>query len=318
MNILITGITGFVGNNLSQKLSERGDKIWGTIRTTSGKSVKDLNSVQLIPVENIDGETNWPNSLQGIDTIVHLAARVHIMADSDDDPLAAYRQINVAGTLHLAKEAAAHGVKRFVYVSSIKVNGEERMKAYTERDIPAPQDPYGISKWEAEQALAKVAADTGLEIVIIRPPLVYGPGVKANFLRLLNLVQKNIPLPFGSLKNRRSMIFIGNLVSAIITCCDHQAAVNQTFLVSDNEDISVTELLQEMAIILKKKIFLLPIPPFLLNMAAFCFGKSAEAKRLTKPLIINCQKIRHTLSWFPPYNLEEGLRNTVKWYTKAF
>ena len=317
MNVFLTGINGFVGQQLSKELSLRGDRVFGVIRPCSSHTIEDISSVQLRPVANIDGKTNWTNILQGIDTVVHLAARVHIMADSESDPLVAYRQTNVEGTIHLAREAAAQGVRRFVYVSSIKVNGEERSKAYTEKDLPAPKDPYGQSKWEAEQALAKVARETGLEVVIIRPPLVYGPGVKANFLRLLGLVKRGIPLPFGSLHSLRSMIFVGNLVSALLACSDHPNATGQTFLVSDNEDLSVRELLQKIAKTLQVNLILLPIPPFFLHMAACCLGKSAKSRRLTQPLRINCQKIRTTLSWSPPYTLEEGLTKTIEWVSQA-
>jgi len=311
MNILISGINGFIGRHLCKSLSAAGHTILGTVRRPQYPIAPELAKARLIELGNIDGQTNWREHLQGVDVVIHLAARVHVMADQAANPLLEYRKTNVEGSVHLAQEAAACGVKRLIYLSSIKVNGEERPTPYSEKDTPAPQDPYGISKWEAEQALSDVAQESALEVVIIRPPLVYGPGVKANFLRLLKLSQTRLPLPLGSLNKPRSMIFIGNLISAINTTIEAPQAAGNTYLVSDNQDISPTKLLLKMAKAQGKKPRLLPCPPGLLQLMGRLLGRSAEIRRLTQPLTVDCQKIRSQLAWSPPFTLEEGLAQTV-------
>src|SRR3972149_1484082 len=226
-SVLITGANGFVGQALCKRMASNGWQIRGTVR--SAKQVASLPiGVQAEQIESITADTDWSNALAGVDAVVHLAARVHVMNDTVSDPLSAFRQINVAGTERLARMAATNGVKRFVYISSVKVNGEGCEKPFTEHNIPAPEDPYGVSKWEAEQVLHKVAKEAGLEVVILRPPLLYVPGVKANFLSLLKLIDRAIPLPLSSINNLRSLICVGNLVDAIITCITHPLAVGQT------------------------------------------------------------------------------------------
>lgn len=240
------------------------------------------------------------------------------MNDTATDPLSAFRQINVAGTERLARMAAINGVKRFVYVSSIKVNGEGCEKPFTEHDIPAPDDPYGVSKWEAEQTLHKVADDTGLEVVILRPPLVYGLEVKANFLSLLKLFDRAIPMPLSSINNLRSLICVENLVDAIITCITHPKAVGQTYLVSDGKDVSTPELIRRAAAALGRPARLFPFPPSLMRFVGKLFGKSDAVERLIGSLTIDSSKIRRELGWKPPYTMEQGLKETAEWFKEKF
>ena len=240
MNIAVTGATGFVGQALCSHLLAHDHAVVPVVRHASGLAGEVI-------VGNIDGATDWQPALSGCDAVVHLAARVHVMDDTAHDPLALYRATNTDGTLNLARQAAAAGVKRFVFISSIKVNGEGRDAPYRETDMPAPEDAYAISKWEAEQGLQQIAADTGLEVVILRPPLVYGPGVKANFLRLLQTVKRGWPLPLGAVRNRRSLLFLGNFVDAIRLCVEHPAAAGQTFLLDDGQAVSTPELIRAVA-----------------------------------------------------------------------
>jgi nucleoside-diphosphate-sugar epimerase len=226
------------------------------------------SGVEGVMVGDIGSETDWSEALDGIEGIVHLAARVHVMRESVVDPLAAFRDVNVAGTECLARQAAEAGVKRLVYLSSVKVHGEENDVPYSEEDTLLSQDPYGVSKYEAEEVLKKVAVETGLEIVILRPPLVYGLGVKANFLRLLKLIHKGIPLPLGLVRNRRSMVYLDNLVSGILACLEHHRAAGETFLVSDGEDVSTAELVQKMASAMGRRAVFLPVPVFMLKALA--------------------------------------------------
>jgi len=248
--------------------------------------------------------------LGGIDVLVHCAARVHVMHENTSDPLSEFRRVNVAGTLALARQAATAGVRRFIFLSSVKVNGEETVLSHSYRadDVPSPQDPYGISKLEAEQGLMKVAADTGMEVVIIRPPLVYGSGVKGNFASMMKLVEKGLPLPLGAIHNKRSLIGIDNLVDLIIRCIDHPAAANQVFLAGDGEDLSTTELLRGVANAMGKPARLIPVPAVLLQLGATLLGKKAMAQRLLGSLQVDISKTCEVLDWKPPYTVEEGLR----------
>jgi len=223
----VTGATGFVGKALGKRMVSNGWHVRGAVRSAE-QGANLPAGVEVIPIKSISADTDWSDALVGVNTVVHLAARVHVMNDTATDPLAAFRQVNVAGTERLAWMAATEGVKRFVYVSSVKVNGERCKTPFTEHNIPAPEDPYGVSKWEAEQVLYKVAEDTGLEVVILRPPLVYGPGVKANFLSLFKIVDRGIPLPLASINNHRSLIYLGNFVDAITTGINHPKAAGQT------------------------------------------------------------------------------------------
>lgn len=320
-NVLITGANGFIGRVLCTKMQVDGCHIRGTVRSLK-QAVSLPAGVEPLQIESIDHTTDWSDALNGVDTIVHLAARVHIMNDTASNPLDAFRQVNVYGTEHLARMAAQAGVKRFIYISSIKVNGEEtglrterqRLK-FSEKDDPAPQDPYGISKWETEQVLHKIAGDTGLEIVVLRLPLVYGPGVKANFLRLLKLTKLGLPLPIRSLHNQRSMIYLGNLVDAIMVCMEHPIAAGETFLVSDGQDVSMPDLILTISVAMGKKPRLLSFPPVLLDLLGKVTGKSAEVERMTGSLRVNSSKIRSMLDWNPPFTMEEGIRETVKWFS---
>lgn len=308
MTVAITGATGFVGSALSSKLIALGVKVIPIVRRTSG-----------LPGEIVTGDlgersaASCQRALSGCDAVVHLAARVHVMHDDDADPLSKFRKANVDGTLCLAREAAAAGVRRFVFISSIKVNGETTLlgRPFTADQTPAPSDPYGISKWEAEQRLRPLATETGMEVVIIRPVLVYGPGVKANFLHLMQWLHKGIPLPFGAIHNKRSLVALDNLVDLIVTCIDHPKAANQTFLVSDGEDVSTTELLRKMYRVLGRSARLLPIPARLLVMAATMVGKRAMAQRLCGSLQVDIGKTRELIGWKPTIDVDEGLRQTV-------
>jgi nucleoside-diphosphate-sugar epimerase len=248
--------------------------------------------------------------LPSVDVLIHAAARAHLMKDEVADPLAEYRRVNVEGTLNVARQAAAAGVKRFVFISSIKVNGEATVKgkAFHADDIPAPEDAYGLSKLEAEQSLVKLAAETGMELVIIRPPLVYGPGVKGNFASMIKLVGKELPLPLGAIHNKRSLVGIDNLVDLIIRCIDHPAAANQVFLAGDGEDLSTTELLRGVGRAMGKSARLIPVPAGLLQLGATVLGRKAMAQRLLGSLQVDISKTCELLNWKPPYTVEEGLR----------
>lgn len=321
--VLVTGVNGFVGQPLCKRLVSEGLKVVGTVRAKERTS-EVPSGVDAVPIGLIGPDTDWSKALDGIDTVVHLAARVHVMNDTVADPLAAFRQVNVAGTEKLARMAANVGVRRFIYISSIKVNGENtglrtegRGLSFSEEDAPAPQDLYGISKWEAEQTLNHIATETGLEVVILRPPLVYGPYVKANFLRLLKLTKLGLTLPFGGLCNQRSMIYVENLVDAIMTCLEHPEAAGETFFVSDGVDISTSQLIRMIASSMGKKPMFMPFPPILLNMLGKVTGKSAEVERLTGSLCMDSSKIRRILDWEPPFTMEEGIRETVRWFAES-
>ena len=317
MKVLVTGATGFVGRRLCERLTADGWQVRGTIRSTE-RSGTFPAGVEVVQIESIGAGTDWSDALAGVDTIVHLAARVHVMNDTSSDPLSAFRQVNVAGTERLARMAATNGVKRFIYISSVKVNGEDCEKPFTERDIPAPEDPYGVSKWEAEQVLHKVAEETGLEVVILRPPLVYDPGVKANFLSLFKIVDRGIPLPLKNINNSRSFIYLENLVDAILTCLTHPKAAGQTYLVSDCEDVSTPELIRRVAAALGRPARLFLFPPSLMRFAGKLFGKTDAVDRLVSSLIIDSSKIRKELGWKPPYTMEEGLKETGEWFKGRF
>ena len=270
-------------------------------------------SALTVCVGEITGSTDFAAVLGRFSTVVHLAARVHVMDDTADDPLAAFRAVNVDGSLNLARQAAAAGVKRFVFISSVKVNGEHTQPglAFTETDEPNPQDAYGLSKHEAEQGLRQLAANTGMEVVIIRPPLVYGPGVKANFAALLRAVQRGWPLPLGAVHNQRSLVALDNLVDFIVTCITHPQAANQTFLVSDGHDLSTTELVRGMARAAGVPARLLQIPVWALQAGAALLGKGDAVQRLCGNLQVDISKARHLLGWVPPISVEEGLRRVV-------
>ncbi len=315
-SVLITGVGGFIGRELCVRMLAEGWQVRGTFRSEIDVS-RLPRGVEAVSIASIDSDTKWDDALAGIDTVVHLAARVHVMDDSSLDPITEYRKVNVEGTKCLAIAAAKAGVKRFVFISSVKVNGEGRAAAYTEDDEEAPEDSYGVSKWEAEQELHKISDTTGIEVVILRPPLVYGPGVKANFLRLFKIVERGIPLPLSSIKNRRSFIYLGNLIDAIITCIVHPGAAGHTFLVGDEENISTPGLIRQIALAMEKPTLLFPIPPFLMRLTGKLLGKSAAIDRLLGSLTIDSTRVRKELEWKPPYKMEQGIRETAKWYQKT-
>lgn len=265
-------------------------------------------------VASMTADTSWRQALDGVDAVVHAAARVHVMSETVGDPLAEFRRVNVAGTLNLARQAASMGVKRFVFLSSIKANGESTQigKPFCADDVAAPQDPYGISKLEAEQGLMELAAKTGMEVVVIRPPLVYGPGVKANFMRMMQWLQRGIPLPLGAIHNKRSLVALDNLVDLITTCLCHPAAANQVFLAGDGEDVSTTELLQRMGQALGKPTRLIPVPVSLLKVGASLLRRPDMAQRLCGYLQVDISKALLLLGWNPPITLDEGLRRAAQ------
>ena len=309
MRILVTGANGFVGSALCETLQRRGFKVRKAVRS-GGQDPDTVN------VGSICGDTDWSGALRGCDVVVHLAARVHVMNDTEHDPLQAFRKVNVEGTLNLADMAAMSGVKRFVFISSIKVNGEGTAPGsrYNADDEAKPSDPYGVSKHEAEEALRRLAPGTGMEVVCIRPVLVYGPGVTANFLSMMRWLHRGVPLPLGSIDNSRSLVALENLIDLIVTCIDHRAAANQVFLVSDGEDVSTTELLRRLGIALGKPARLFPVPSRLLSFFARMVGKEAVAERLLSSLSVDIVKTRTLLNWEPPLGLDEGLRRTAQHY----
>lgn len=295
--ILVTGASGFIGKHLTNKLSKNNY----TVITVTRRSFPPISST-----------TNWFSILsKSIDTIIHLAARVHLMQDNATDPMAAYRETNTASTLNLAQQAADAGVRRFIFISSIKVNGEGLDIPYTEEMHPNPSDAYAVSKWEAEKGLLKIAQKTDMEIVILRPPLVYGDGVKANFLRMLQWINKGIPLPFGAIQNQRSLLYIGNLIDAIQICITHPSAANQTFLIGDSSPLSTSELIKKLAHYSHKPTRLFNIQPSVLRNTLALLGKKQEAKRLLSSLTLDNQHICNTLKWTPPFSTDEGLAQTV-------
>ena len=311
--VLVTGATGFIGRPLCARLLADGAcaraAVW---RDEPGANIQEGIVVSLI--DSIGPDTDWAQALSGIDTVIHLAARVHVMDEKAEDPLAAYRRVNVAGTERLARMTAAAGVKRLVYLSSVKVLGEETAESYTEKHKPAPQDPYGVSKLEAEEVLNKISVETGLEVVIIRPPLVYGPGVKANFLKLVRLFAKGLPLPLASVNNARSLVYLENLVDAIMLCAAHPKAAGRIFLVSDGEGVSTPELIRRIAAALGRPARLFAFSPGLIRFAGKLTGKSGAVDRLLGSLAVDDGKIRTELGWRPPYTMADGLKATAAWY----
>lgn len=308
MKILVTGANGFVGSSLCAELIKQEVTVLGATRE---KPTTD--SFTPVVIGNINNATNWTAALLGVDTVIHLAARVHVMEDKADNPLAEFRKVNVDATLNLARQAVETGVKRFIFVSSIKVNGEftQANKPFTASDTSCPQDAYGISKCEAEHGLLNLAKETGLEVVVIRPPLIYGGGVKANFASMMKAVRSGFPLPLGAINNKRSFVYVGNLISLILKCIHHPAAINQVFLVSDGNDLSTTELLKACAQSLGVKSRLLPIPQSFLEFVAQVFGKRELSQRLCGNLQVDITKTRQLLGWEPQFTVTEGLKDVV-------
>jgi nucleoside-diphosphate-sugar epimerase len=310
MKFMISGAGGFVGKALCAELLRRGQSVSAAVR--SGNSL--IENTEVIIIGAIDGETNWADALADVDVVIHLAARVHVMRENATDPLAEFLKVNLHGTSNLARQAASSGVKRLVYVSSIKVNGEQTSttQSFTELDEPSPQDFYSISKWQAEQALWRISQETGLEIVVVRPPLVYGSGVKGNFAQMLAVIAKHIPLPLAAVDNRRSLIYVKNLVDALIACATHPVAAGQTYLVCDGEDISTPDLLRQLGDAMGCPAHILPLPLSWLRMLGKLSGKSDQVERLLGSLQVDSGKIRRDLNWVPPYTLQQGLQATAE------
>lgn len=310
--ILVTGASGFVGRALLQRLIENTST--HIVAATRDVSKLENQRVDTVAVGDIGPRTNWHAALSRVDTVVHLAARVHKMHDRSMDPISEFRKVNVAATLQLARQAADVGARRFVYISSIKVNGEftQTGRPFRAEDTPAPVDPYGISKLEAELELRQLADTTGLQVVIVRPPLVYGPGVQANFRNMMVWLQQGLPLPFGAVNNKRSLIGLDNLCDLISACVLHPAAAGMTFLASDGEDISTTELLRRLGSALGKPARLIPLPQKFLLLALTVLGQRKVGQRLCSSLQVDITPTRTLLEWVPPVSLDEGLRRTAQ------
>lgn len=306
--VVLTGANGFVGRHLADTLMCRGFDFLALSRVSC---TADYPSLTIESLGNVDA---MKAALSGYSVVIHTAARAHVMQDSVSDPIDEYRRVNTQITLDLAKAAVAAGVRRFIFISSIKVHGEATAlgSPYRASDTLMPDDPYGMSKLEAEQGLMKLAGETGLEVVIIRPPLVYGPGVKGNFASLIKLMSKGLPLPLGAIDNKRSLVGIDNLVDLIIRCVDHPAAANQVFLAGDGEDLSTTGLLRGVAEAIGRPAHLIPVPAALLSLGATLLGKRAVAQRLLGSLQVDISKARELLGWEPPMSVKEGLRRCVR------
>ena len=310
MTVLVTGSNGFVGTALCAKLRSDGTDVCAAVRSLDVAPP----GCRGVEIGGISLQTDWRAALRGVGHVVHLAARVHVMRDTSSSPLAEFRRVNAEGTVNLARQAAAAGVKRFVFLSSIKVNGEytEIGRPFGPDDAPDPKDPYGVSKYEAEELLRKVGEETGMEVVIIRPPLVYGPGVRANFQQMMRWLARGLPLPLaGIVENRRSLVALDNLVDFIVTCLRHPAAANQRFLVSDGEDLSTAMLLRRIGRAQGKPARLFHMPSFMLKLGAACVGGNDVYRRLCGSLQVDISKARALLGWSPSVSVDEGLRRAV-------
>jgi len=312
--VLVTGATGFVGDVLLRSLLGAGAPVRAALRAPSPAMAAAHPSVVPVVVGDLAADCHWDEALEGVDCVFHLAARVHVMNDAAADPLAAFRAANVEGTARLAEAAARAGVRRLVFASSIKVNGESTLPGYPfgAHSPSQPVDPYGISKLEAEQRLRQIAAATGLELVTLRPVLMYGPGVKGNLERLVRWVRRGVPLPFASVDNRRSLLSVDNFVDALQVAATHPLAAGGTFLVADGEDLSTPELVRRIARAVCSRPHLLPVPPGLLQAAASALGRGAEVSRLIGSLQVDASLLRDRLGWRPPVSVDEGLARMVR------
>ncbi len=309
MKLLITGANGFVGQALTLEAIRRGFKVCAAVRKPSGL----LSSIDVISVGNVDSGTDWSQALTDCDVVVHLAARAHVRGERDLDPLEIFRKVNVEGTLNLARQAASAGVRRFIFISSIGVNGAGTSRApFSHLSKPAPHSPYAVSKHEAELGLHKLAGETQMDVVIIRPPLVYGPNAPGNFGSLMRWLRRGVPLPLGLVnQNFRSVVALDNLVDLILTCVLHPNAGNKIFLVSDGEDVSTTELLQRMGKAMNRSVRLLPVPTGFLALMASLLGKKGMAQSLLGSLQLDIRSTCEVLNWSPPISMDEGLRRAV-------
>ncbi len=302
--VLVTGASGFVGRVVGERLRREG---WQVRRTGHRNASGDMADIPL------GSATDWSAAVEGCGAVVHLAARAHVLRERDVDPPGAFREVNAAGTLVLARAAAAAGVRRLLFMSSIAVHGPATAPL-RETDVPHPVTPYGISKLEAEEGLREIGARTGLEVTILRPPLVYGPEVGARFLQLLQWTRRGIPLPFAAIRNERSLVGVNNLADAIVTAITHPAAAGRTYLVADEAAISTPELIRRLAAGMDRKAVLLPVDPSLLRFAAKLVGRSGELERLIGSLVVDAGLIRRELGWKPPHTLEQGLAETARWF----
>lgn len=305
LQVLITGATGFVGQSLCVQAVCQGYAVRGAVR----KPCELTEGVEPFVVGEINGLTNWSSALKGVNVVIHLAARVHILSEASENSMEEFRRVNVAGTEQLARSAAENGVRRLVYVSSIGVNGLQTKLggSFSEIDQPNPHNDYALSKWEGEQSLMRISEKTGLGVVIVRPPLVYGAGAPGNFAQMLKVLSKGIPLPLASIDNRRSLIYVGNLVDALILCGTHPDAAGQIYLVSDGEAISTPDLLRQLGAAMGQPARLLPCPQALLRLAGRLTGKSDQIERLLGSLQVDSGKIRRELGWAPPFTMAQGL-----------
>lgn len=311
--VLLTGGTGFVGRPLLEALATAKYPVVSVTRKSPPITLCGVHSY-VLPI--FSDSNNWDVPLKGVEVVIHSAGRVHIMNEIHSNPLQAFREVNVGATLNLARQAAEAGVKRFIFISSVKVNGEEtgRNRAFKPSDAPAPLDDYGVSKLEAEQALMALAKQTAMSVTIIRPVLVYGPGVKANFEKMLAAVDKGLPLPFRTINNRRSLVFIDNLIDLILLCTHHPKAANRIFLVSDGEDLSIGQILQKLAVAMNKKTPIFACPQFILELAASVVGKKEFFQRLCGSLQVDISDTRQLLGWSPPIGIDEAFAITARYY----
>lgn len=310
MKVLVTGASGLVGRALCSLLDQAEHQV--------ARAVRASTTPWEIPVGDLNKSTDWSEALgQGTDVVVHLAAQVPEMDGASRVPGDRYAEVNTLGTAKLARQCARHGVKRFVFVSTVKVLGEGKSEPYQDSDLAVPADAYAISKLEAEQALWQIAAETGMEVVVLRPPLVYGLGVKGNFLRLMQAIDKRRPLPLGAIQNQRSLIYLGNLLDAIRLCLTHPKASEKTFLVSDGDDVSTPELVRRIAAALGRRPFLLPVPVSWMRWTGRVLGKQAAVDRLLGSLCVDITPLREELGWTPPYTMQAGLEATAQWYHKT-
>lgn len=316
--ILVTGANGFVGRKLCKNLLEGGHDVRATVRRHENRCAENTTTAplgQIVNVGDIGPDTDWSGALDGVDTVVHLAARVHILQEMSKNPLGSFRSVNVFGAERLAKMAAERGVRRFVYISSISVHGNSTVdRAYVEADEAHPHSPYAVSKWEGEIVLRRVAEESGFELVIVRPPLVYGPGVGGNFLRLMRWVDKGFPFPMGSVRNMRSFIGLENLVSMLVCCVERSNVAGETFLIADGEDLSTPDLIRRVARLLGRPARILPFPISVMRACAGMFGAEDVLDRLCNSLQVNMEKARRVLGWRPIVSLDEGLSRTARWY----
>ncbi len=314
--VLVTGAEGFIGSAVCDALLAQAVPV----RAASRYAIRDSSHPLLQPmaIGTMNYTTDWREALAPCGAVVHTAARAHVTSETADDPLSEFRRTNVEGTLALARQALDAGVKRFVFISTAKVLGEGQAMLYTDTSLPAPKDAYSISKWEAEQGLRDLTAGTRMELVILRPPLVYGPGVKANFLQLMRLVDKGYPLPFGAVVNRRSFIYLENLVQAILLCLTHPVAANSCFLLADAEPLSTPALIRAIAAALDRPARLFPLPASVIQCAAKLCGKSEMADRLLGSLMVDGSGIQRALNWSPPVSTAAGLKKTAEWFKAEF